>query len=158
MGDRQPLSDMPGASRGGRAAEARRRSPVRRKHRAQRVDFGLKLRGRWLVLFAALFAFCWQSVAAATHHHPQTESASRIDAGKPGSVAQPRTQGDSQDSPANCPICRELAHTANYLSPAPIIFTAPLSATPQRIAVAPLSLSVGQRWHGWRSRAPPALS
>ena len=130
MGDQQPMADMHGAPR--RVAGA-----------------------RWFVLLAALFAFSWQNVVAATHHHSRTETVSRVDSGKPGSAAQPATQGDPQDSPANCPICRELAHTAYYLPPAPVALTAPLSTVAPRAVVAALALAPGQRWHGWRSRAPP---
>lgn len=159
MGDRQPMIDIQGVPPGGRTAAARRRTPAGREHRRAHADFfSLKARSRWLVLFAALFAFSWQSVVTATHHHPGAGFASRVDAGKPGPVAQSGKSGAPEDSPANCPICRELAHTAHYLPPAPIVFTAPLSATTQRVAVAALSLAPGQRWHGWRSRAPPTLS
>ena len=153
------MIDMQGASPGGSAAAARRRVPAGRQHRRAQADFlSLKARSRWLVLLAALFAFSWQSVVAATHHHPRSEAVSRVDTGKSGPVAQPGTPVWPDDSPANCPICRELAHTAYYLPPAPIVFTAPQAATPQRVALAALSLAPGQRWHGWRSRAPPILS
>ena len=154
MGDRQPMIDRQGGRPGGSAAAVRRRAPAGRKHRD---FFSLKARSRWLVLFAALFAFSWQSVVTATHHHPGTGFAARVDAGKPAPVVQSGKSGAPEDSPANCPICRELAHTAHYLPPAPIVFAAPLSATAQRVTVAALSLAPGQRWHGWRSRAPPSL-
>lgn len=112
---------------------------------------------RWLVLLAALLCFSWQSVIAETHFHNPSESAPHAAAVKQAAAGQAGKQRTPTDSPASCPICRELAHAHHYLPPAPIQFDAPGPALgPVLSASASLSARTA-RWQGWRSRAPPLL-
>lgn len=162
MGDPQPIVEPLGVPRprsAGRVGSARKSAQARRHRRIPRFDLSsLKARGRWFALLAALFAFSLQSFVAETHRHPRAETESRLTVGKPDGTAQPGKPRAPADSPANCSICRELAHTAYYLPPAPISFNAPMAAFALLLVAAALFLTPRRPSHGWRSRAPPALS
>jgi hypothetical protein len=113
-------------------------------------------RARWLVLLAALLAFTWQSIVAEAHFHSPSESASRTLLVKQGAHGAP-VRGAPLDSPASCPLCRELAHAHHYLPPAPLVFDAPGPAVSPILSASANISTLPRRWHGWRSRAPPLL-
>jgi hypothetical protein len=109
-----------------------------------------------LVLFLAmLLVFSWQSVVAETHNHFTADSVQSA-AANHASAVNPDGSNKPSKSPANCPICRELANTASYLPPpAPaVFFTAALRIAPPDGAPRP-SFATSPRSHGWQSRAPP---
>jgi hypothetical protein len=139
---------------------ADRAAPVRRRTRpGTRFDLSsLKARARWFVLLAALLAFSWQGIVAETHRHLQGDPARGAVVAKRDGGSKPGQPRPPADSPANCPICRELAHAAFYLPPAPIVFDTPLFAVALLASVAALFLTLRRRSHGWRSRAPPICS
>jgi hypothetical protein len=110
---------------------------------------------RWLVLFAALLAFSWQSVVAAGHVHFDSEAAPAAAFVKQNGHKQPAHPGAPSDSPANCPICRGLAHSYHYLPPAPIVFEAPAPVVGAVHVPASIVSAPAPRSHRWRSRAPP---
>lgn len=115
----------------------------------------MKARGRWFVLLAALFALSWQGIVASAHYHPgivPTVQATVADGAVTAHPAQPRAPADT---PANCPVCGELAHLSIYLPPAPIVFAAPAALAMSAVAAPALFLPLHQRSHAWRSRAPP---
>lgn len=113
--------------------------------------------GRWLVLLAALLCFSWQSVIAETHFHNPSESAPHAAAVKQAAAGQAGKQRTPTDSPASCPICRELAHAHHYLPPAPLQFDASAPALGPVLTAASSLPALAARWQGWRSRAPPLL-
>lgn len=107
------------------------------------------------MLLAVLLAFSWQSVVAQTHNHfdgtPFSAKASLRD-----TAASPTPGRNSPaDSPANCPICREIAQSAAYLSPAPIVLPIPQMALVWLAIGLTFGLILERRLLGWRSRAPP---
>jgi hypothetical protein len=104
-----------------------------------------------------LLAFSWQSVVAETHFHSPSESASGTVIVKQGGHGAPAQRRAPADSPASCPICRELAHAHHYLPPAPIVFDAPGPAISPVLTATSNASALPRRWHGWRSRAPPFL-
>lgn len=120
------------------------------------VPSGRRLGAGWAaVLLAVLLAFSWQSVVAQTHNHFDRLSTA-TPAGPAGITARVSPARNSPfDSPANCPICREIAHSVAYLPPAPIV----LPAAPEMLLWLAIGLATGlilqQRPLGWRSRAPP---
>ena len=67
-----------------------------------------------------LLAFAWQSFLTQTHVHPAAsapwESSAAHDARSAGASRHERPAG----SPADCPICHDLAQAGHYISPAPI--------------------------------------
>jgi hypothetical protein len=114
-------------------------------------------RARWLVLFAALLAFSWQSMVAATHLHSPSESTSRTVIVKQSAHGQPAQRRAPTDSPETCPICRDLAHANYFLPPAPIVIDAPRPVVSLALSATSVTLALPQRSHRWRSRAPPLL-
>ena len=107
------------------------------------------------VLLAMLVAFSWQSFVAETHNHFVRAQISTT-ADTPGAVATPSSDENSPfDSPANCPICREIAQSAAYLPPAPIVLPAPQAMLVWLVAGLAFGLILERRSLGWRSRAPP---
>ena len=130
----------------------------KRIHTTSRASNPAKRLGAgWLaVLFATLFAFTSQSIVAGTHQHLERDSVSTTVAVASDTVAKSAPgAGDPVDSPANCPICRELAHSGSYLLPASFVFAAPLPFDGWRDVATPVGLALVQPSLGWRSRAPP---
>lgn len=102
-----------------------------------------------------LVVFSWQSFVAETHNHFARARISAT-AGTVGAVAKPTSDRNSPfDSPANCPICREIAQSAAYLPPAPIILPAPQAMLVWLVAGLAFGLILERRSLGWHSRAPP---
>jgi hypothetical protein len=107
------------------------------------------------VLLAMLVVFSWQSFVAQTHNHFASAPISTA-AGQTGAVAATSSDRNSPfDSPANCPICREIAQSAAYLPPAPIVLPAPQAMPVWLITGLAFGLSLERRSLGWHSRAPP---
>lgn len=110
--------------------------------------------GRYLILLVALLALHWQSFVAQTHVHsvPGTYYAAIV-----GKVdAKPQLQIDrSSSDPASCPICQAIAHAGHLLLPAPLGFQVLQSTTSWIVVTSALALTLHQRSHSWRSRAPP---
>jgi hypothetical protein len=107
------------------------------------------------VLLAMLLVFSWQSFVAQTHNHFASAPISTT-AGTVRAVAASTSDRNSPfDSPANCPICREIAQSAAYLPPAPIILPAPQPILFWLVAGLAFGLILERRSLGWHSRAPP---
>ena len=71
-------------------------------------------------------------------------------------VAKASSGSDSPaDSPANCPICRELAQSGAYLASAPVAFDLPAPFHGWQVASIVSWHHIAQPPLGWRSRAPP---
>jgi hypothetical protein len=117
---------------------------------------GRRLSAGWVaVLLAMLVVFSWQSFVAETHNH-----FARASIATTGNAIAPATTTSSDqnspfDSPANCPICREIAQSAAYLPPAPIVLPAPQAMLVWLVSGLSFGLILEQRSLGWRSRAPP---
>jgi hypothetical protein len=102
-----------------------------------------------------LVVFSWQSFVAQTHNHFDRARISTA-AGTTGAVAASSSGRNSPfDSPANCPICREIAQSAAYLPPAPIVLPAPQAMLVWLVAGLAFALILERRSLGWHSRAPP---
>jgi len=113
---------------------------------------GRRLGAGWLaLLFATLFAFTSQSIVLGTHQHNDGVVASAADT----AVKASSGKGAPADSPANCPICRELAHSGAYLASAPVAFALPASFDAWQVATIVSWPRIAQPPLGWRSRAPP---
>ena len=116
---------------------------------------GRRLGTGWLAfLFATLVAFTAQSVVAGTHRHVEWDSMVSATAGDATVKASPGLGGPI-DSPADCPICRELAHSGSYLLPAAVAVEAPMPRDDWQVAAIVSWPHLSQPPLGWRSRAPP---
>jgi len=109
------------------------------------------------VLLAVLVAFLWQGFLTQTHRHygPDAAPAATTSKVEVASLQSPGGQSKSE-LPADCPLCREVAHAGQFLLPGPIEFAVPLQtafwlAVPKQLVPAPT-----RRSHAWQSRAPPS--
>ena len=59
------------------------------------------------------------------------------------------------DHPADCPICREVAHSGQYLTPDGLAFAEVATPGMAPAALTLASVEATTRSHAWRSRAPP---
>jgi len=119
-------------------------------------DVPSQLRAGWLVVLAAMvLALSWQSFLTQTHRHfdpVSTEASAQARDAAPSGV----DRQSPSDLPANCQICREVAHAGSYLLPAPIGFDAPAPGVFWLAVVALAVVALVRRSHAWRSRAPPS--
>jgi hypothetical protein len=116
----------------------------------------------WRLALASLLlaAFALQSYVVQTHIHlTQAESArlSLYDATH-GAKLAPADHHDrypANDDPANCPICQEILHSGQFVTPSAQALLPPSLAV-STIAVVdtalPFLLTLS---HSWRGRAPP---
>ena len=114
------------------------------------------LRARWTaILLAALLAFSWQSFVTQTHVHFGADAHMAAVSGETSSAARHDTGKGSPDTPANCPICEEIAHNGLYLLPILAVLEAPEPAPVWQAVTALRARAVRKPSHVWRSRAPP---
>jgi hypothetical protein len=57
--------------------------------------------------------------------------------------------------PANCPLCKELTHSGQYVSSASVLATLPFPATVNFIVFREIAPTLFAASHTWRGRAPP---
>ena len=57
--------------------------------------------------------------------------------------------------PANCPLCKELTHSGQYVSSASVLATLPFPVTVNFIVFREIAPSLFAASHNWRGRAPP---
>jgi len=123
--------------------------PLRRRNSSARVA----------VTLFALLVFAFQTYVVQTHIHlsPQAIGSVTVGAKAPALDAQ-KQQPDkfpARDDPANCPICQELLHSGQFVTPSAVATLLPsllvsVIAIVIHIAVAPEATS-----HTWQSRGPP---
>lgn len=65
---------------------------------------------------------------------------------------------DAPTHPSDCPICREMAMSGHFLSPAPFELSLPSGSAAIAAITYVLRSTGGLRSHAWQSRAPPAFS
>ena len=106
---------------------------------------------RLLVTFFALFAFSLQTYIGQTHIHLAPDSFAAGAAHKQAPDKFP-ANGD----PANCPICQEVLHDGQFVTPAAATLLLPSLAASVIEIAAPLPRLIQAASHSWRSRAPPA--
>lgn len=110
-----------------------------------------------MLLLTALLAFSWQSIVAQSHVHFDARTYKQLGIEGDSSAARQTAERSPADLPADCPICREIAHAGHYLQPAPLALAAPETGVVW-IAISPWrTLTLRQRRHAWHSRAPPNL-
>lgn len=122
---------------------------VRGAHRASAT--------RLLVSFVVLLAFSLQSYATQTHIH--LAHLSNVGAGNAAPAVGAKQQPDKfppGEDPANCPICQEILHCGQFVTPAAALLLLPSLAVSIVRIVAEASVVAQSASHAWRSRAPPA--
>ncbi|WP_329629989.1 DUF2946 family protein [Sphingomonas sp.] len=110
---------------------------------------------RIAILVVALLAFVWQGFVTQTHEHFQPAAVSTLQIAKAGHYQATGGQ-PSRDDPANCPICQDIAHAGAYITPTPpAAVLATEAAAPSHVVPLSFALTVRERSHAWKSRAPP---
>lgn len=59
--------------------------------------------------------------------------------------------------PADCPVCREVAHAGPLLTPGQVHLPSPSATHALAAVVTSMALRGAERSHSWRSRAPPVV-
>jgi hypothetical protein len=122
-----------------------------------------------LAAFLGLVAVALQSFVVETHIHvPQASfrvqpiSLIALAAASAGvaSVASDQTGAPTDQypinrDPANCPLCKELTHSGQYVSSASVLVTLPFPVTVNFIVFREIAPSRFAASHTWQGRAPP---
>ena len=105
---------------------------------------------RLVVVYAAILAFAFQSYVIQTHIHFAPTAALASD-GQSGH----HDKYPANDDPANCPICQEILHSGQFITPAAQFLLPPALAV-STIAIVDRALPhIFAPSHSWRGRAPP---
>ncbi len=118
--------------------------------------------GRWrqAFVFAMLLAFALQGYVVQTHIHFAPGAAALLDAvaashGVKGAAQDHHDKYPPADDPANCPICQEILHSGQFVTPSAAALLPP-SLAASTIAIVDVELPfVLALSHSWRGRAPP---
>ena len=111
---------------------------------------------RTIITLLVMLAFGLQSYIAQTHIHlkPDTFSSySKLDH-QPGKE-NPLDKFPANGDPANCPICQEIAHTGQFITPSAAVLMLPTASVSIITLVADVVVVPDRASHAWRSRAPP---
>ena len=133
-----------------------------------RAPFRLALPHLVMAVFG-LLAVALQSFVVQTHVHVQqpayrTQAVSLITlaaasiAGADVASGQPGVPVDNYPvnrDPANCPLCKELTHSGQYVSSASVLATLPFPVTVNFVVFREIAPSLFAASHTWRGRAPP---
>ena len=120
-----------------------------------------------MVGLLGLLAVALQSFVVQTHIHvqqpafsahirgPVTLAAAQIGHAVAGKVEAPSDNYPINRDPANCPLCKELTHSGQYVSSASVLATLPFPVTVNIIVFREIAPSLFASSHTWRGRAPP---
>jgi hypothetical protein len=117
---------------------------------------------RLAVVSVAFVAFVLQSFLVQTHIHFTPADTLRLaDYAASHGINPGHPERDGHDKypanedPANCPICQEILHSGQFVTPAAQVYLPPTVAV-STIAVVDVALPVLLALsHSWRGRAPP---
>lgn len=114
------------------------------------------------ILLVTLLAFSLQTYLTQTHIHLASErpallSQVQVDHGKAPSTmpAERRDRYPANEDPANCPLCQELIHAGQFLTPAAAALLLPFFSTSVMDVAVPSKVFIRAVTHVWRGRAPP---
>ncbi len=103
-----------------------------------------------------MLAFGLQSYIAQTHIHLAPNAFASYS--KLTSQSEKDRRPDKfppNGDPANCPICQEIAHAGQFVTPAAATLLLPMAAVSIIKVVANIPALTQTPSHAWRSRAPP---
>jgi len=135
-----------------------------------RAHSGLRIRlPHLLVGLFGLLAVALQSFVVQTHIHVQqpafrTQAVSFITLAASSIVGAEYASGQTglpadnypvNRDPANCPLCKELTHSGQYVSSASVLATLPFPVTVNFVVFREIAPSLFAASHTWRGRAPP---
>lgn len=107
---------------------------------------------RLVLVYAVLAAFAFQSYVVQTHIHFAPASLAQLGSAPAGGH---HDRWPANDDPANCPICQELLHSGQFVTPSAQFLLPPTLAV-STIALVDQALPfVFAPSHIWHGRAPP---
>lgn len=107
-----------------------------------------------LVRAVALLLLAGQAIVVQAHQHAPGTSLRAVAVAAP--VALQSMPGPPRpDDPLSCPVCREIAHAAAYLTPGPVTLAVPTTTGHWSPSAILPTRSAGRPSHSWQSRAPP---
>jgi DUF2946 family protein len=139
---------------------------VRKAHRisARRAPSSARL----VFTFFMLLSFALQSYVMQTHIHTaglsvtaglttifKSDGAGKHFATK--GAPQPRDDFPANDDPSNCPLCQEILHSGQFVTPSTVVLVLPaqtISFVPINLVLPLFSDAVS---HNWQGRAPPRI-
>jgi hypothetical protein len=107
---------------------------------------------RFAVSLFLMLAFGLQSYITQTHIHLAPGA---IAAGISADKHQQPDKFPANGDPANCPICQEILHTGQFVTPSAAVLLLPSIAVSIVRIVVDIPAAAQSASHGWRSRAPP---
>jgi hypothetical protein len=108
-----------------------------------------------------LLAFAIQSIVTQTHVHLSrlSDAGLALQAGKSllGHDNAPLKQNNAplNDDPSNCPLCKEILYSGQFVAPAWAVFFLPTLAVSLIETALPAISRSDTASHAWSSRAPP---
>jgi hypothetical protein len=109
---------------------------------------------RLLIVLLTLLAFGLQSYITQTHIHLVPDSFASAAGIVNGKQPQP-DRFPANGDPANCPICQEILHTGQFITPSAAVLLLPSIAVSIVAIVTDIPAAAQGTSHTWRSRAPP---
>jgi ABC-type Fe3+-siderophore transport system permease subunit len=118
------------------------------------------------VVFVSFLALALQGLVLQTHvhipHAAKPVSSIALIAASAGvsNVSLGHTDGSGGQYPAsrdsaNCPLCKELTHSGQYVASTSVLAKLPFSVTANVIVFREIAPSLFAASHNWRGRAPP---
>ena len=120
-----------------------------------------------MVGLLGLLAVALQSFVVQTHIHVQqpaahtqalgliTLAAASVNDSVSSQAGVPTDNYPINRDPANCPLCKELTHSGQYVSSASVLTTLPFPVTVNLIVFREIAPTLFAASHTWRGRAPP---
>ena len=119
----------------------------------------------WAILLFGLLALAIQSFVVQTHIHTpkwtgRTQTLGLITLATTGVAADPQSNAPRDkfpinEDPANCPLCKEVTHSGQFVASAAVLAAIPFSVTVNFIVFNEAIPSFFSVSHSWQGRAPP---
>jgi len=110
---------------------------------------------RRALVYAVLVAFALQTYIVQTHIHFAPAALSQLAGGHEAVPQGSHDKYPANDDPANCPICQEILHSGQYLTPSAAALLLPTLAVSTIAMVDKALPHLSAPSHSWRGRAPP---
>lgn len=113
-----------------------------------------------IVMLVTLLAFSIQGYLTQTHIHWAMERQASLSQSQDHRTANgaPTDRKDgypANEDPANCPLCQELIHAGQFVTPAAAALGLPFFSISVIEVAVPTAMLVQAVTHIWRGRAPP---
>jgi hypothetical protein len=129
------------------------------KAKAFKVTTSRSLTGwRRALVFVLLVAFALQGYVVQTHIHFAADAPLALGSASHDAKAAVGGHHDKfppGEDPANCPICQEILHTGQFVTPATLSVLPPAVAVSTIVFVDAARPFISVASHSWRGRAPP---